>query len=100
MRVRVRLVQGVVSPHALMNGDDVRLLVREVVGRVREARGLAIESEQVSRHVVAGAHSLQYLGVAFRDRSELRVAVLARSGDRSDRDAAYHPPLAPPALIS
>src|SRR4029077_2025829 len=57
--------EGIVSPHALIDRDDVCLVFGEVVGGAREARSLAVDREDVSYDVVAGAHSLQYLGVAL-----------------------------------
>ena len=93
------MLEGIVSPHALIDRDDVCLVVGEVVGGAREARSLAVDREDVSCDVVAGAHSLQYLGVALGNRSELRVAVGARLGDGGDRDVVDHPPFIPTALV-
>src|SRR5207237_9631185 len=44
--VDIRLLHGVVGAHALMNWDDVRLLVGEVVGLTREVWCLPVEGEE------------------------------------------------------
>ena len=62
-------------------------------------RTLAVDREDVSCYVVAGTHSLQYLGVALGNRSELRVAVPARRGDIGDGDVMDHPPFIPATLV-
>ena len=99
IRVNVRLLIGIVRPHALIKGDDIRLFVGEVVGGAREVRSPAVDREDVSWDVVAGAHSLDDVSVAFGDRSELGVAVLARSGDIGDGDVVDHPPFIPATLV-
>jgi len=99
IRVNVRLLIGIVRPHALIKGDDIRLFVGEVVGGAREVRSPAVDREDVSWDVVAGAHSLEDVSVAFGDRSELGVAVLARSGDIGDGDVVDHPPFIPATLV-
>ena len=71
-------------------------LVQEDAG---EVRGLAVHGEDVARHIVAGAHTVEDVGVGFGDRSELRVPVLGRSGDFRDRDIVDHPTFIPTALI-
>jgi hypothetical protein len=97
--VNVRLLEGIVRPHALVNWDDIRLHIGKVVFCAREVRRPSVDSEDVARHIVAGAHSLQYLGVALGNRSELCVAVLARSRNIGDRDVVDHPPFIPAALV-
>ena len=62
-------------------------------------RSLAVDREDVSGHIVAGAHPLQDVGVALRERSELRVTALARSGDIEDGDVMEHPPFIPATLV-
>jgi len=82
-----------------MERDDIRLHVRKVVRSAREVRLLAVDGEDVSCHVVAGAHFLEDCDVALGKRSELRVAVPARSRDGGDRDIVDHPPFIPAALV-
>ena len=62
-------------------------------------RRLAVDGEDVSCHIVAGAHSLQDCGVALGNCSELRVAVRRGSRDGGDRDIVDHPPFIPAALV-
>ena len=97
--VGIALLHRVVGPHAHMNRDDIGLSVGEAVGRAGEMRGPAVAGEDMSRHVVAGPHLLQNLGIALGNRSELRVAVRARSGDGWHRDVMDHPALIPAALV-
>jgi hypothetical protein len=62
-------------------------------------RGLAVDGENISLHVVTATDSLQDLGVAVGKRSELRVAVGARLGDGGDGDVVDHPTFIPAALV-
>jgi len=83
-----------------MKRDDIRLHVGEVVGRAREVRRVAVDREDIpGLGIVAGAHRPQDRGIAIGNRSELRVAVFAGSGDRCDRDVVDHPPFIPAALV-
>src|SRR5215813_10069854 len=95
----IRLLHGVVSAHALVNGDNIGLQVGEAVGGAGEVRGLAVEGEDIPWHVVAGPHSLEDIRVLLGDHSELRVAVGASRGDGGDRDVVDHPPFIPTALV-
>ena len=62
-------------------------------------RGLAVDGENISLHVVTATHSLQDLGVALGNRSELRVPIGARLGNGGDRDVVDHPTFIPTALV-
>ena len=53
----------------------------------------------MARHIVAGAYTLEDVGVGFGDRSELGISVLARGGDFRDRDVVDHPTFIPTALV-
>src|ERR1700746_1559051 len=50
--VDVRLLEGIVSPHALIDRDDVCLVVGEVVGSARQVRSLDVDREDDSWLVV------------------------------------------------
>src|ERR1700737_1409033 len=86
IRVDVRLLHGVVSSHADMQRDDICLRVGEGVGRAWEMSGPAIDGENVSGYIVAGAHFLEELRVALGDHAELRVTVSAGRGTAGARE--------------
>src|SRR6516162_7591887 len=96
----VRLLQGVVSPHAFLKRHDVSLHVGKVVRRAREVRVPTVNGKDVTRHVVARSHPFEDGGVAFGNRSELRMSVRAVRGDRWDSDVVnHHPSYQPLSLL-
>jgi hypothetical protein len=62
-------------------------------------RRATVDSEDVARHIGARPHSLEDIGIALGDRSELRVTVLSRSRYVGNRDVVDHPPFIPAALV-
>ena len=95
----IGLLHGVVGPHADVDRHDVALAVGEFIGRAGKVRGSAVDGEDMSRHVVAGSHSLENLRVAGGDRSECRTTAGARRGDQWDGDVVDHPPFIPATLV-
>ena len=62
--------------------------------------GLAVHGEDMARHIIAGSHCREDLGIRRENRAELGVAVLARIGiDRCDHKVVDHPTLVPAALV-
>ena len=97
--MHVRLLHSVVGAHALVNRDDVCLLVWEVIGLTREVRDATVDREDVPRYIVARAHLFEDRRVALGDSSELRMAVGARRCDLGNGDVVDHPPFIPAALV-
>src|SRR3984893_15101962 len=63
--MHIRLLEGVVVSHALVDRYDVGLHIREVIGRAREVRGATVDSKDVPRNIIAGAHFRKDLAVAL-----------------------------------
>ena len=97
--MHVRLLHSVVGAHALVNRDDVCLLVWEVIGLTREVWAVTVDREDVSRYIVACAHFFEDRGVALGDFTELRMSVGARRSDLGNGDVVDHPPFIPATLV-
>src|SRR5689334_10064003 len=73
--VRIRLLQGVISPHAHVKRYDVGLAVRKVIDSAWKMRGVAVNGEHIAGHVVAVSHAFEDRRVGRQDGAKLRVPV-------------------------
>src|SRR6266446_3026264 len=76
--VGIRLLQGVISPHAHVERYDVGLAVRKVIGSAWKMRRVTVNGEQIAGQVVAVSHAFEDRRVGGQDGAKLGVPVATR----------------------
>src|SRR5215469_1001758 len=97
--MNVALLLRIEGSNADGKGNKVGLAIGEVIRRAREVRGIAVNGEETSRHVIVSAQCSNSSGVIRSNSPVLRVAVPARRRNAWDPQIVDHPTFVPTGLI-
>src|SRR5882724_3132469 len=95
VRVSVALLERVIRTHTHLEWNNVRLLIRKVIGLAREMNRLPIHREYMTGNVVASSHLSELIRIGFGDCAELGMAVRSRPGYSRHREVVDHPAFIP-----